>query len=128
MSLERSETLGGAADDSMVARRGFMHTLDLRKSQVDPHGRGVFPTQRIPKHTYIGSFQGKRLSPEEADARGSHSMFFEVRDREGRVACVIDASNTGDENKLKFVNTITREQRKAGKRYNTCFRNDRAGK
>lgn len=76
--------------------------FEVRRSGI--HGRGVYATRRIPKHTRIVEYLGDRITHEEADARyaakgqdDGHTFLFVVSKR-----LVIDAGVAG--NDARFIN------------------------
>ncbi len=75
---------------------------EVRRSGI--HGRGVYATQHIPRHTRIVEYLGERITHEEADARyeakgqdDGHTFLFVVSTR-----LVIDAGVAG--NDARFIN------------------------
>ena len=76
--------------------------FQVRRSGI--HGRGVYATRRIPKHTRVVEYLGDRITHEQADARydakgqdDGHTFLFVVSSR-----LVIDAGVNG--NDARFIN------------------------
>jgi SET domain-containing protein len=82
-------------------RRSTPRLYLVRKSAI--HGKGVFASARIPKGTRIVEYKGKRITPQEADARYGPKdttaivLLFSVDE-----STVIDAAVGG--NAARFIN------------------------
>lgn len=72
--------------------------------QSDLHGHGVFARRPIPQGTYILEYEGKRITPEAADAQESsdpndpfHTFFFALSN-----GLIIDGGNNGNDS--RYIN------------------------
>ena len=75
---------------------------EVRRSNL--HGSGVFAKRFIPKGTYILEYEGKHLTPDEADAQEAtdpndpfHTFFFAISN-----GMIIDGGQNGNES--RFIN------------------------
>lgn len=75
---------------------------EVRRSNL--HGNGVFAKRFIPKGTYILEYEGKHLTPDEADAQEPtdpndpfHTFFFAISN-----GMIIDGGQNGNES--RFIN------------------------
>jgi len=106
----------------------YANAIEVRPSTIQAAGRGLFARWHLPRGVLLGEYLGDKLSREAfelVDQDGSfdrskrHCWYFAVQNGAGRVVHTIDASVTGDDNKIKFINTLTDA---SSERYNVTFR------
>jgi len=85
-------------------------TVTIKPSDIEGAGQGVFAARDIRKDTILGTYKGKRYTPEQYDAKYSDDDFREYAmtaySRRGpkRALFVIDAEDPTKSNWTRFIN------------------------